>query len=645
MQLTSLYTVVISAWLLSAGHRFVSNNPNLQQEKKQIQMLLIAVCSAGGWAIMGMFFQGNLVNSPLKSPELSTYAIVIFAFFVRMAMTRYALLPPTERKYQILYELSPLAIVLLDQKADIHDANPSALQLFNLTLKEIRQRSFSEFIAVADRISFLRQFESRISGVEIAFQEYSIIKNTREQRLVQAENELIIIDGNQYQYVILRDITESRLAEQRISFLAYHDPLTGLSNRSMFQEQLTAALSSMHEDHGQIAVMLMDLDRFKLINDTKGHHAGDLLLKYVANQLIEQAPVQMKIARLGGDEFALFITGIVTEDQVHQYAHQILQGLRKPFIFEESPFYITASLGICLSPQFGDNPDILLKFADIAMYYSKHNGRDRYQIYNHQLKHPELDSLAMELRLRQAIDLNEFEIHYQPQLEMESGAIIGVEALIRWISPEKGIVQPIEFIHIAEESGLIIPLGRWILRQACQDMQAWIEAGIPLETISVNISLCQFKDDRFLDELINILEETGLEPRRLCLEITESTALENQEYTMGICREIKRLQVGLSIDDFGTGYSSFSLLKLMKFDAIKIDRSFVKDIVMDEEDAAIINAIIVMAHGLKQLVIAEGVEDAGQLERLRALGCDQIQGFHVSKALSAKEFIQFLRNP
>jgi diguanylate cyclase (GGDEF)-like protein/PAS domain S-box-containing protein len=388
-QFMVLYIVIVSTYLIIAGLRFVSKHPNFHQQKRQIHFILLAILLAGCWVIITMFFRGNLFISQLKPPELSTFSIVIFAIFVRVAMTKHSFLPPIERKYQVLYELSPLAIVLLDQEAKIHDANPSALQLFDLSLIEIRQRSFPSFLVTVDRKSFLRQFEGSLSGAKIGSQEYSIIKNTLEQRLVQAESELIFINGYQYQYVILRDITESRLAEQRITFLAYHDPLTGLANRSKFQQQLIEALLPLREEKGQIAVLMMDLDRFKLINDTKGHHVGDLLLRHVANQLMKQAPEQMKIARLGGDEFTMFITGIESEDQVHHFARQILQALRDPFIFEDTPFYITASLGICLSPQFGDSADTLLKYADIAMYYAKNNGRDRYQIYNHQLKHPE----------------------------------------------------------------------------------------------------------------------------------------------------------------------------------------------------------------------------------------------------------------
>jgi EAL domain-containing protein (putative c-di-GMP-specific phosphodiesterase class I) len=284
-----------------------------------------------------------------------------------------------------------------------------------------------------------------------------------------------------------------------------------------------------------------------------------------------------------------------------------------------------------------------LKYADIAMYFAKNNGRDRYQIYTHHLKHPDLDRFAMEARMRKALEQEEFILYYQPQMDMESGHIIGVEALIRWQNPEKGLVYPAEFIQIAEESGLIIPIGRWVLQKACEDMKKWIDSGLPEMVVSVNISLCQFIDNQFVAELKQILLQTELDPKLLCLEITESTAMENQEYSMEICQEIVEMNVRLSIDDFGTGYSSFSLLKYLKFDAIKIDRSFVQGIVMEEDDAEIIHAIIAMAHGLHQKVIAEGVEEKAQWDRLKTMGCDRVQGYYISKPVPESEWLAFVQ--
>ncbi|MDB5054325.1 MAG: hypothetical protein JWM44_2375 [Bacilli bacterium] len=639
----TLYIILFSIYLLFAGLRFVSQNPNLDLQKKQVHLILWALIVAGSCAVAGMFFPRHIFGDQFNLPDISSFAIIIFAIFVRFSMTRYSFLPPTERKYQILYELSPLAIVLLDEKAKIHDANSSAMQLFDISLSDILKRSFPSFLVQTDRSSFLKQFESVILGRKFSFTEYTIIQNSLEQRLVQAEGELIAIEGKQYQYIILRDITESRLAEQRIAFLAYHDPLTGLSNRLMFQQQLSTALAQSNEDQLQVVVMLLDLDRFKIINDTKGHHVGDLLLKHVANQLVEIAPDEMQIARLGGDEFAMFMNGIVNDEQIHQLAEKFLHGLRNPFVYENIPYYISASLGICPSPQFGNNPDTLLKYADIAMYFAKNNGRDRYQIYIHHLKHPDLDRFAMEARMRKALEQEEFILYYQPQMDMESGHIIGVEALIRWQNPEKGLVYPAEFIQIAEESGLIIPIGRWVLQKACEDMKKWIDSGLPEMVVSVNISLCQFIDNQFVAELKQILLQTELDPKLLCLEITESTAMENQEYSMEICQEIVEMNVRLSIDDFGTGYSSFSLLKYLKFDAIKIDRSFVQGIVMEEDDAEIIHAIIAMAHGLHQKVIAEGVEEKAQWDRLKTMGCDRVQGYYISKPVPESEWLAFVQ--
>ena len=598
-----------------------------------------------GWKLLGTWYEDEVKQeaAAILKITISVIAVAVLIGAVIVFVTMRSLPSPMlERKYQILYEHAPLAILLLDEKARIHDVNPIALRMFDMTADEIQQRDFPSLLGLNDRNSFISQSENGLLNQKIAGREFIILKSSQEQRLVSAESEFITISGEQFQYVILRDITESRDAEQRIAYLAYHDELTGLSNRSMFHRQLTAALNQINEDGFSIAVLLLDLDRFKLINDTKGHHAGDLLLKHVAIQLMKNAPSEMKIARLGGDEFAMFVPGIENDEQLHQLAQYILNGLKSPFMYESDSYYITASLGICLAPGYGDSSEVLLKHADIAMYAAKTSGRDRYQIYSPQLTQPDGTRLSMETRLREAIESNEFELYYQPQIDMESREIMGVEALIRWMSPEEGVVSPAEFIPLAEELGLIIPIGRWVLMQACTDMKKWIGTGLPPMTVSVNISPVQFRNEQFLSELETILAQTGIDPNLLCLEITESTALENQKYSMRVCQEIVNLNVRLSIDDFGTGYSSFSLLKQLQFDAVKIDRSFVQGIARNDHDAAIIKAIIAMAHGLNQRVVAEGIEEAEQWDKLMEMKCDFVQGYYISKPIPEKELVEFI---
>ncbi|QGQ98233.1 EAL domain-containing protein [Paenibacillus psychroresistens] len=631
--LVAFYTIVVGSCFLVLGLRHVSQKEHLAKKKKQIQFILLGLLLAGSWAFSGNFIPHLDVGiGQLNYPEFSAFGIVIFAFIVRVAMTRYAFLPSFEHKYQILHELSSLSIILLDHDLVIQDVNPAALKLFGLKASEIRRRTFNSLLIQPEHEG------NDFSG------EYAIIQANQERRLVYAESKSLLFNEENYQYIILEDITERRAAEQRIAFLAYKDELTGLLNRVKFQEVVADALECVHiENENQTAVIIIDLDRFKMINESKGRHVGNLFLKQAADFLSEQASQYLKVARIGSDEFALLLTDYTDDEHLDRLLKTILEHFRMPYIFENTPFFIAVSIGVSFASPYGNTAEELLKNAGIAMNHAKNNGGDRYQRYAKDIKHPDLERHVMENRMRKALELGEFVLHYQPQIDMNRGTITGVEALIRWNSPDLGLVSPGEFIPLAEKSGLIIPIGHWVLQQACKDRKSWFAQGIEELTVSVNISLFQFKNENFIEELKLILFETKLDPRLLCLEITESTAMENQAYTMKVCDELVGLGIILSIDDFGTGYSSFSLLKSLKFKEIKIDRYFIQGIVDNPYDHMIIKAIIAMAHGLKLKVVAEGVEDVEQLEILKDMLCDQIQGFYISKALAESELILFLQ--
>ncbi len=455
--------------------------------------------------------------------------------------------------------------------------------------------------------------------------------------------------------VIVRDITEHKHLEERIRFLAHFDSLTQLPNRVMFKERLNITLEQARQRSSPVAVLLMDLDNFKIINDTLGHDAGDLLLQGVAERLQrclrtsdfiarpEKGETGATISRPGGDEFTILLTRIVDATDVMQAARRILETLAAPFRIHGREIGIGASLGVALFPNDGVDAETLLKNADAAMNHAKNEGRNGYRFYTQAMNTTHSRRLAMETHLRKALENAELRLHYQPQVEIASGRIVGAECLLRWHQPELGLVSPAEFIPLAEDTGLILPIGAWVLREACIQTRAWQQQGLAGLRMAVNISSVQFRQPGFGASVRRILHETGLPPDCLELELTEGVLLRNNEETLRALREIKEMGVHLSLDDFGTGYSSLSYLKRFPLDTLKIDRSFVLDLPNDPDNAAIASAIIAMAQSLKFQVIAEGVENEAQLDFLRDKGCDLTQGFLFSPAVPAEKLRDMLR--
>ncbi|MNO55597.1 Phytochrome-like protein cph2 [compost metagenome] len=396
------------------------------------------------------------------------------------------------------------------------------------------------------------------------------------------------------------------------------------------------------ETSSSFALLLVDLDGFKQVNDTQGHHAGDILLEHVARMLVRNTNDKTLIARFGGDEFALIIPDVHSSEELHLISQQLLEGFNTPFIHNGNSFTITASIGISLSPEHGNNADELLQHADVAMYHGKKSGKNRCVIYDSSLRCQENDFFMTVETVRKGLSEGKFRLHYQPQIDLQTGLITGTEALIRWEYPESGNLPPGKFIPLAEETGAIVEIGYWVLDTACEQLKDWIDQGLPPLQMSINLSAKQFLDLHFPTRLAHTLSRTGIDPSLLCLEITEHTAMTNEQYSLNICEQILNMGVKLSIDDFGTGYSSLSLLKNLSVHSIKIDRSFVKDMISDESDRAIIKAIIAMSHNLGKRVIAEGVEMSGQLDMLQDFGCDDIQGFYVSKPLTAEDCFHFI---
>jgi len=431
-----------------------------------------------------------------------------------------------------------------------------------------------------------------------------------------------------------RDITDHKVAEERVQFLAYYDALTGLPNRTLLQDRLAKALAGARRRKDKVALLFLDLDRFKIINDSLGHSVGDLLLQEIAERLKKWARELDTVARLGGDEFLVVLTSVKDVADAAVAADRVVKSMTAGFVVQGHPLSISCSLGVSIFPEHGADGDTLIKNADAAMYCAKENGRNNFRFFTDDMNAQVVERLTLENSLRLALDRKELFLVYQPQMDIATGKITGLEALLRWQHPELGLVPPDKFIRIAENSGLIMPIGEWVLRTACSQARKWQDEGLLAVPVAVNVSAVQFRQDGFCELIQRVLYETGLAPQYLELELTESLLLSSADVTSSVLHELKALGLKLAIDDFGTGYSSLSYLKHFPVSKLKVDRSFVRDVAVNADDAAITTAIISMAKSLKLKVIAEGVENEAQMSFLREHQCDEIQGYYFSKPLT-----------
>jgi diguanylate cyclase (GGDEF)-like protein len=474
-------------------------------------------------------------------------------------------------------------------------------------------------------------------GEEVRYYEWRIVGNGKEEAVA-----------------VVRDITERKRTEDRVFRLAYHDILTGLLNRNSFKEHLAQALAQAQRNGSHVATLFLDLDRFKRINDTFGYKVGDLLLQTVAERIKEgvrksdksarlvNAQVPDSVSRLGGDEFTILLPEIKRVQDSAKVAKRILDIVARPLVIAGHEIFVTGSIGITVFPMDGEDPDTLLKNADAAMYNAKEQGRNNFQFYSESMNASSFERLSFENALRKALDRQEFLVHYQPQVNINSGKIVGMEALLRWNHPELGLVPPNDFIPLAEESGLIVPIGEWVLYSACKYNKGLQKMGLPPIRVAVNISSLQFKPNTLVEAITQVLKASDLDSHWLEIELTESAIMKNMDESSGILRELKRMGLRVAIDDFGTGYSSLAYLKRFPLDILKIDRSFIRDIPGDRDNEAIAAAIVAMAHSLNLEVIAEGVETEDQLEFLRRHGCDEVQGFLLSRPLPGGEMKEYL---
>ncbi len=441
----------------------------------------------------------------------------------------------------------------------------------------------------------------------------------------------------------IRYSIERKKVENRLSRLARYDELTGLANRSLFHSSLKDAIAQTGRTEKIGALLLLDLDHFKDINDSLGHPAGDQLLKEVSKRLLETVRATDVVARLGGDEFAVIATNLRDWRGAEVLAEKIIGRLSAPVEVEGREVYTRTSIGVTLFPRDGEDTDHLLKNADMALYQAKNEGRGRHQFYNAELNARAQRRKVVETELRYALTQGAFVLAYQPKVCLETGAVVGVEALLRWPHPELGLISPSEFVPIAEDSGLIVPIGEWVLRAACAQHLAWQDQGLPAIPVAVNLSAVQFRSAHLVDTVRQVVEEIGMDAKQLELEITESMIMDNLESTTELLHHLHELGVRLSIDDFGTGHSSLAYLKRFPIDRLKIDRSFVRDVVDDPDDAVIAKTIISLAKNLRLGVVAEGVESEAQLQFLRRHGCEEAQGYYFSRPLAPEAFAKWYR--
>jgi diguanylate cyclase (GGDEF)-like protein len=442
--------------------------------------------------------------------------------------------------------------------------------------------------------------------------------------------------------IVFHDVSATRAMSLEMTHSAQHDVVTGLPNRVLLSDRINQSISLAHRNNRSIAVLFLDLDHFKYINDSLGHAVGDQLLQSVSKRLLASVRASDTVTRQGGDEFIILLSEITHPEDAATSAKKILLSLSTPCSVGGHDLHIDGSIGISIYPADGEDAETLVKNADTAMYYAKERGRSNFQFFTAAMNLKTVQRQSLESSLRRALERDEFLLHYQPKVDLITGEITGVEALIRWQQPDRGLVPPAQFVPVAEDCGLILPIGRWVLREACRQAREWQAAGLPFKRISVNVSAAEFRDKVFVERVATILAETGLDPRYLDLELTEGVLMADAESTCGILHALKDIGVHLAVDDFGTGYSSLSYLRQFPIDVLKIDQSFVRQITVDPDGSTIVSAIIDMGRNLKQRVIAEGIETQAQLAFLQARHCAEGQGYLFSRPLPANEFAHFL---
>jgi diguanylate cyclase len=587
----------------------------------------------------------------------TSHAVTILFATLVAAVLSYAVLRKEERskemlqnsenKYRVLFEDSAEANWLMDEKGFL-DCNSAALKMFGYPAGAIMVHPAD--ISPPNQPDGMNSRAAAEKKIAAAFlngtERFEWSHQRKNGDIFPAEVCLtaLTLSGRPRLLATVRDISERKLAEERVQFLAFYDALTGLPNRTLLQDRLTNALASARRRKDKVALLFLDLDRFKDINDSLGHSVGDLLLKEVAERLKSFAREQDTVARLGGDEFLIVLTHVRDVPDAAVAAERLMDAMTVGFIVQGHSLIVSCSIGISIYPEHGADCETLIKNADAAMYRAKDGGRNNFRFFAEDMNADVVERLTLESGLRLALQKEELFLMYQPQMDIATGRITGLEALLRWQHPDLGLVPPDKFIRIAENSGLIVSIGEWVVRTACRQARKWQDEGLPAVTVAVNVSAVQFRQANFCGLIRRVLQESGLAPEYLELELTESLLLADADVTLSVLKELKSMGLTLAIDDFGTGYSSFNYLRQFRVSKLKIDRLFIRDVAVNPDDAAITAAIISMAKSLNLKVIAEGVESEEQMLFLRAHRCDEIQGYYFSKPLAVEKVTDKLRD-
>jgi len=567
-------------------------------------------------------------------------------------------LSESERLHRYIVNTSPDIIYILDQDGHFTFINERIESLLGFSKEEIVGKHYSFLVHHDDMEQAKYVFNERRIGTRAAKNIELRLKCKDDGKSRHFNNRTLPIElsamgmytgnsqsSNSYTgtYGVARDVTERKIAEETINFQAYHDLLTKLPNRALLRDRLSLAISQAKREDEKLAVMFLDLDRFKNINDSLGHMIGDELLQQVSMRLKECIRAADTLARFGGDEFTLLLPKLHNgrEDAI-KLADKITNTLKQPFIIDGHELYVSASIGIALYPHDGSNMDTLIKHADVAMYHVKGQGKNGYQFYSNEMNVPYMEKLSLDTGIHRALDKNEFSMVYQPQVNLRTGEIVGVEALLRWEHPEHGAISPSEFIPFAEESGLIIDIGYWVIKTACAELNRWRTAGLPEIRMSINISARQLMEEDIVKNIIQIMKDYDVPGSCIELEITENAIMDDMDSVIRKLQELSSHDITIAIDDFGTGYSSLSYLHKLPIHTLKIDRTFLKESRINKGDNTIINTIVAMAKGLNLNVIAEGVESQAQLEYLRGIDCSEAQGFLFGKPLPSEVISQLL---
>ncbi|WP_281883238.1 EAL domain-containing protein [Paenibacillus sp. YYML68] len=586
----------------------------------------------------GLLLDHKLLAYMISTGTLLTLGLSLFGIYISNRFSKQdSEIAQREKWYRSLFENNQDAIISIDTSYRILNFNKAAEKLTGLHGEWFHNQTIDNlfpYIVKEEQEETREMFFRALEG-EIRSYSTAILHPNGTRLDLHVINVPVEIGGEVVgSYIIAKDISEEKNSKEKVQLLAFHDELTGLPNRRMLNEQLLKLIERKVE---RFSVMVLDIDRFKLINDSLGHTYGDIFLQEVSNRILRAIQhMSVTLARMGGDEFTVLCSQNYEADELAKLAERIIAEIAVPYRLKESDFYVSASIGIAIYPQDGQDAEQLLKHADTAMYEVKKNGKNGFQFYTGQLNAQLQQKIELESELRRAIAEQQLTVYYQPQVRTKDGCMVGIEALVRWNHPEKGMVSPSLFIPIAEETGMIYELGEWVLREACSQMKRWHNAGGPLIPVSVNLSSQQFHQASLTDTIQAVLKQTGLEPQYLELEITESMMMD-ENISSDILRQLTAIGIRISLDDFGTGYSSLSYLRMLPIQKLKIDRSFIRDIASNDNDKAIVATIISMAQHLNMDVIAEGIETREQLDILINHDCKEIQGYYYSRPLPADE--------